>query len=159
MYRFLIICFFIILQSCSSTKKVKVPTQYLVDVHFTDPCCGTSSDEPVCNFISNFLRQNKISQIHLVFHKVLNMDNSYTLYFPLNDVDEKQKDDFISGMKNTLSHVKPKTEWDGNIVLTEINNKIRFKKYKRSHWAYYSYDSTMNHSNWMKAKPLAGSSK
>jgi hypothetical protein len=159
MYKYLFICFLMILQSCSSVKKVKIPTEYPISIHFTDPCCGTLSDKPICNFTYDFLRQNKILQIHLVFQKAINMDNSYTLFFPLNDLKEIHKNDFINGMKNIVSNIKPKTENEGNIVFTEVNKKVRFKKYKYLHWAYYSYDSTMNSSNWMNSKPLAGSSK
>ena len=74
-------------------------------------------------------------------------------------MNEKQKNDFINGMKNIIDNIKPKTESDGTVVFKEWNKKIKLNKYKFFKWAYYSYDSTMNCSNWMKQKPLAGSPK
>ena len=133
MYKYLLLCFIIILQSCSSVKNnnIKVPSKYPITVHFSSPCCGTASQEPICNFMSNFLQHNKISNIQLIYNPCLHCEEGeYTLFFPLNDINEKQRNDFIKGMKNIVSNIKPQSESEGTIVLTEWNKKIRLNKYK-----------------------------
>lgn len=96
MYKYLFICLSIILQSCSSAPKVKVPTKYPIGINFSSACCGTASQEPICNFISNFLQQNNLRKINVIFSPCLHCDEGeYSLYFPLNDVSKKQKDVFI----------------------------------------------------------------
>ncbi len=163
MYKYLIVCFIITLQSCSSVKKVKVPTKYPIGINFSSACCGTASQEPICNFISNFLQQNNLRKINVIFSPCLHCDESdYSLYFPLNDVSKKQKDDFIIKMSSIVKSIRPKTESEGTIELTEWNlrprGKIWKKKTKLLEWAFYSYDSTMiNCYSWWKTKPLAAS--
>jgi hypothetical protein len=155
MYKCLIICVIIILQSCSSVKKVKVPTEYPIGISFNSACCGTPSQEPICDYISNFLRQNKIKNINILYQPCrFCEEGEYWLYFPLNDVSELQKKGFIIEMTNIVKNIRPKSENEGTV---EIIKWGKTSKNKWLDWALVSYDSTMKCPIWSNLVPLAGS--
>lgn len=62
---------------------------------------------------------NKILKIHLIFNPCLNRDEGEYTIFPLNDVNEKQRNNFVSRMKSIGVNINLKTEIEKNITLTQ----------------------------------------
>ena len=158
MPKILIITLFIILQSCRTTQKVKIPLKYPVNVHFSSVCCGTTNPEPICIFLTEFLKKNKINKILILDQRFMIGEGSYTLHFHLNNFNRSQKESFIAELGSVVKNMKPVNESDG---LVAISNKTPFSFNKRIRrtgtWALTNYDSTMKCIDWFKSTPIAGS--
>ncbi len=156
----LIIVLFLILQSCRTAKNVRVPSKYPINIHFNDPCCGTIDATPICNFMTEFLKNNRIKKMLVLYSSVPHTDNSYTLYFPLNNFKRSLLASFIFDLNIVAKKMNPESEWDSRAkVLEKVNLSNFFTKRMRKfgHWSLVNYDSTMKCSSWSMLKPLAGS--
>ena len=159
MTKFLFIFLLIfLLQSCRTTQKMKVPLKYPTNVYFSSVCCGTTSPVPIFNFLTEFLRKNKIEKMLILYQPLTIGEGGYFLYFPLNNFSRYQKETFTLNLDSVVKNMKPNNESDGTVEISKrtfnyFNNRIR----RSGPWTLKNYDSTMNCVDWFKSTPIAGS--
>lgn len=65
-------------------------------------CCGTPSDQPVMNFISQFQKKNKIKNFEIYKQSGLGREGEFNIYIGTDTFSKTQKSDFIRGLKSAV---------------------------------------------------------
>lgn len=65
-------------------------------------CCGTPSDQPVINFISQFQKKNKIKNFEIYKQSGLGREGEFNIYIGTDTFSKTQKSDFIRGLKSAV---------------------------------------------------------
>ncbi|GAA5083123.1 hypothetical protein GCM10023210_01310 [Chryseobacterium ginsengisoli] len=67
-------------------------------------CCGTPSDKPVMDFISQFQKKNKIKGFETYRQSGLGREGEFNIYIGTDGFSKSQKTKFISGLKAAIDN-------------------------------------------------------
>ncbi|WP_027380781.1 hypothetical protein [Chryseobacterium daeguense] len=77
-------------------------SQNYVQISYGSICCGTPSDKPVMNYISQFQSKNKVNNLEVYKQSGLGREGEYNLYIGTDNLSKTQKSKFISGLKTAI---------------------------------------------------------
>ena len=93
---------------------------YLV-VGYHSICCGTPSDKPVMDFITNFRAKNKIKNFEIYRQSGLGREGEFNLYIGIDTFSKAQKMQFVNGLKAAIDaqNRMKKPNRDGDVSFDE----------------------------------------
>ncbi|WP_449397717.1 hypothetical protein [Chryseobacterium wanjuense] len=101
-----------------------------LQIGYASICCGTPSDKPVMDFVSQFQKKNKIKELEVYKQSGLGREGEYNLYIGIDKLSKTQKTSFIKGLKKAIDaqNSARKENRDGivNFNETELVKKLIF---------------------------------
>lgn len=73
-----------------------------LQIGYASICCGTPSDKPVMDFVSQFQKKNKIKELEIYKQSGLGREGEYNLYIGIDKLSKTQKAKFIKGLKGAI---------------------------------------------------------
>ncbi|WP_374459094.1 hypothetical protein [Chryseobacterium taeanense] len=70
-----------------------------LQIGYASVCCGTPSDKPVMDYLTNFKQKNKVKNLEIYKQSGLGREGEYNLYIGTDGLSKTQKDTFIRGLK------------------------------------------------------------
>lgn len=92
-----------------------------LQVGYHSICCGTPSDKPVMDFISQFQKKNKIKNFEVYRQSGLGREGEFNLYIGTDTFSKTQKIKFAEGLKAAINNQNKmkKANRDGNVSFDE----------------------------------------
>lgn len=92
-----------------------------LQVGYHSICCGTPSDKPVMDFISQFQKKNKIKNFEVYRQSGLGREGEFNLYIGTDTFSKTQKIKFVEGLKAAINNQNKmkKANRDGNVSFDE----------------------------------------
>lgn len=94
--------------------------QNYLQVGYASICCGTPSEDPVINYISQFQKKNKTKSFEIYRESGLGREGEFNLYIGIDALKKSKKSKFISGLKAAISSQNEKRKSNsGNVNFDE----------------------------------------
>ncbi|MBT2622365.1 MULTISPECIES: hypothetical protein [Chryseobacterium] len=95
--------------------------QNYLQVGYASICCGTPSEQPVINYISQFQKKNKTKPFEIYRQSGLGREGEFNLYIGIDALSKTKKSNFISGLKTAVSlqNMKKNKSSEGNVNFDE----------------------------------------
>jgi hypothetical protein len=92
-----------------------------LQVGYHSICCGTPSDKPVMDFISQFQKKNKIKSFETYRQSGLGREGEFNIYIGTDGFSKKQKVKFLEGLRAAVNSQNKtrKPNRDGNVTFDE----------------------------------------
>ncbi len=81
---------------------------YPIAVRFQSICCGVPDETPLRKMVLSFKKKNRLKHIASYHIGPLGREGEYIVGFPLNEMTQKQKKNFIKKIKITVPKLKDK---------------------------------------------------
>ncbi|WP_294237052.1 hypothetical protein [uncultured Chryseobacterium sp.] len=98
-----------------------------LQVGYASVCCGTPSDKPIMDYLTQFKSKNKVKSLEIYKQTGLGREGEYKLYIGTDGLSGTQKSAFIKGLKAVVNSQNKarKTESAG---LVNFDEKKTVKK-------------------------------
>ncbi|WP_294332801.1 hypothetical protein [uncultured Chryseobacterium sp.] len=98
-----------------------------LQVGYASVCCGTPSDKPIMDYLTQFKSKNKVKSLEIYKQTGLGREGEYKLYIGTDGLSGTQKSAFIKGLKAAVNSQNKarKTESAG---LVNFDEKETVKK-------------------------------
>jgi hypothetical protein len=92
-----------------------------LQVGYHSICCGTPSDKPVMDYITQFQKKNKIKSFETYRQSGLGREGEFNIYIGTDGFSKKQKVEFLKGLRAAVNgqNKMRKPNRDGNITFDE----------------------------------------
>jgi hypothetical protein len=92
-----------------------------LQVGYQSICCGTPSDKPVMDYITQFQKKNKIKSFETYRQSGLGREGEFNIYIGIDGFSKKQKVKFMKGLRAAVNgqNKMRKPNRDGNITFDE----------------------------------------
>jgi hypothetical protein len=92
-----------------------------LQVGYHSICCGTPSDKPVMDYITQFQKKNKIKSFETYRQSGLGREGEFNIYIGIDGFSKKQKVKFMKGLRAAVNgqNKMRKPNRDGNITFDE----------------------------------------
>ena len=74
-----------------------------LQIGYASICCGTPSDKPMMNYLTQFQKKSKIKSLEVYRQSGLGREGEYNLYVGTDQLSVAQKAGFITGLKATIN--------------------------------------------------------
>jgi hypothetical protein len=74
-------------------------SQNYLQIGYASVCCGTPSEKPVMDYLTQFKQKNKVKNLEIYKQSGLGREGEYNLYIGTDGLSKTQKDNFIKGLK------------------------------------------------------------
>lgn len=96
-------------------------SQNYLQIGYASVCCGTPSEKPVMDYLTQFKQKNKVKNLEIYKQSGLGREGEYNLYIGTDGLSKTQKDNFIKGLKaavNSQNNARSKNS-DGMVNFNE----------------------------------------
>lgn len=92
-----------------------------LQVGYASICCGTPSNKPVMDYVSQFKKKSKIKNLEVYRQSGLGREGEYNLYIGIDGLSKTQKVSFIKGLKAAIDtqNTTKKNESNGIVNFNE----------------------------------------
>jgi hypothetical protein len=92
-----------------------------LQVGYHSICCGTPSDKPVMDYITQFQKKNKIKSFETYRQSGLGREGEFNIYIGIDGFSKKQKVKFMKGLRAAVNgqNKMRKPNRDGNVTFDE----------------------------------------
>jgi len=116
----------------SQPSEIHLANKNYIYIEYSSICCGTPSEKPVMDFVSNFEAEHKLSQFEILIERGLGKEGEHAFYIGTDHLHTQLLQSLIDGLNTTISkqnkarlknkdgHVTLETE----LVLNVTNNII-----------------------------------